>query len=147
MPNIVLDITNQMIAQVQATLPARSESKYIWSIDANSYRTNKNIFCVRPGSAINVLGTNRTVTLDQSFEILLSTEFKNKADNDTSLDDAIFALYEDHEKLYPLMFQRNFNIPRVLVVNQVELDAPDIDNDNNIVSITARFTVKYRTEG
>jgi hypothetical protein len=136
-----------MKAQIGTELPNRVESRYIWALEANSYRGNKNLYAVRPGAAFNVAGTNRTVTIDQNFEIILSSEFKNKGDNDAALDEVILGLYEDHEKLYPLMFQRNFNIQRVLVVNQVALSAPEIDNDNNIVSVTASFNVKYRTEG
>jgi hypothetical protein len=145
-PNIVKDITDQLKSQIATLFPLRSESRYIWSIDSNSYRTNKNLYAVRPSSGLNVTGTNRTVTIDQTFEVVLSTEFKNKGDNDASLNDAIMALYEDHEALYRLAFQRNLNISRVLVVNQVDLADPEIDNDNNIVSISSRFNIKYRTE-
>jgi len=144
--NIVNEITEALKMQIGTALPTRSESRYKWSLENNSFKTNSNLYCLRPGSASSVAGTNRTITIDQTFDLILSTEFKNKGDNDTALNDAIFSLYEDHETVYKLWFQRNLNISRVLVVDSVALTEPDIDNENNIVSITSSFNVKYRTE-
>lgn len=145
MASIVEDIVTQMKAQIATEIPGRSESRYVWSLETNSYRTNKDLFAVRPLGGSSVPGTNKTITIDQTFEVVLSTEFKNKGDNDASLQDAIFALHQDVEILYRFAYQRKFNIQRVLVVNSVEIAEADIDNGNNIVSISSRFNIKYRT--
>jgi hypothetical protein len=144
--NIVQEITDGLKAQVATTLPLRTESRYIWDFKKNAFKNNSSLYAIRPSSGSSVSGTNRTITVDQGFELILSTEFKNKGDNDAALDAAIYSLYEDHEAVYKVWFQRNLAIARVLVIDSIELNEPDVDDDNNIVSITARFNVKYRTE-
>ena len=145
MASIVQDIVTQMKAQIAENIPSRGESRYVWSLESNSYKTNRDLFAVRPLGASSVAGTNKTITLDQDFEVVLSTQFQNKGDNDASLQEAIFALHQDAETLYRFAYQRKFNIDRVLVVNSVEIAEADIDNENNIVSVASRFNIKYRT--
>jgi hypothetical protein len=92
-----------------------------------------------------VAGTNKTVTIRQTFDVVLSSDFKNVGDNDAALQEAVLTLTDDAETLYSYAFYRHFDIQRVLLVNAVDLSSPEIDNENNIVSMTVSFSVTYRT--
>lgn len=144
--NLVGDITNEIRDQVGTLLPNRKLSAYIWSLESNTTKGNKEVYSVRMGAGNSVSGTNKTITLDQDFEVILSSEFKNKADNDAALDGVIYALYQDAQTVMVELYQRKLNLSRVLVVQSLELGEPSIDNDINIVNISLRFNVKYRTE-
>jgi hypothetical protein len=144
--NIVGSITDELKSQISTLLPTRKESAFRWSLEQNTSKGNKEVFALRPGSASTVSGTNRTITFDQDFTLILSNEFKNKGDNDAALDAAIQAIYQDLQTVYVEIYLRKLNIARVLVVQSITIDEPSIDNDNNIVNISLRFSVKYRTE-
>lgn len=146
MSNIVKDIRDALVEQIQTELPSYAQSPFIWDFASNNDKKSKNIFAVRPQSGSSVSGTNKTITLDQDFEVYLSTKYINKGDKDSALDEAIMGLFEDHEKLEKLLFRRNINIARVLVVESVALSAPEIDNENHNVAIIATYTIKYRNE-
>jgi hypothetical protein len=144
--NIVAEITDSIALQVGNLLPNRKKSPFVWDFAQNSSKANKSVYAVRQGSASNVAGTNKTVTFDQTFEVALSSDFKNKSDSDSSLSDTISAMYQDLQTVWTEIFLRKLNLSRVLLVSGLELTEPLIDNDNNIVNISLRFVVKYRTE-
>jgi hypothetical protein len=144
--NLVADISSEIASQVGNLLPLRKPSRYQWSLNDNSFKGNSAIFAVRPGSASTTSGTNRTVTFDQNFEVILSDSFKNKGDNDAALDAAIKGIYEDMQTIYVEIFQRKLNLSRVLLIDSMEMSEAEVDNENDIVNITLRFNVKYRTE-
>lgn len=146
MSNIALDIRDQLRTQLQAELPTFTEALYKYDHSQNNYTHNEKIFSIIPDAANSVSGSTRTITVDQDFLVRLSTEFKNIEDTDNALDTALFSLYEAHETLYRVFYQRNLSISRVMVVSELALDAPEINNENSIVTIQARYRIKYRTE-
>jgi hypothetical protein len=144
--NLVKDIRDGLENLIESTCPNFKKSRYIWDFQLNNERTSGDIYAVRPNSGSSTTGTNKTITINQTFEVLLSSKFKNVSDKDSALDLVIMGLYEEHEKLEKVLFQRNINIARVLVVESIDLSSPDIDNDNNSVTITASYVIKYRNE-
>jgi hypothetical protein len=144
--SIVETIYTDLKTQILAALPARYESRYVWDPARNPSTANSSIFMIRPQGATSANTTNRAITLDHSFDVILSTSYKNIKETDTPLRNAIFALHEDHETIYRFAFLSNFGIPRVLLVSTVDIAEPDIDEENGVVSIVATYTIKYRTE-
>jgi len=141
---IVREIRDAFNTQIESILPSYSRSKYKWSFADNNKPNSKSIYAVRIGSAGTISGTNQTITQERLFEVLLSNRFESKGDNDNDLDEKIIQLIDDHEALQVELYRRKLNISRVLVINAIDITEPEIDNENNIVTMTATYTVRFR---
>ena len=143
----VATIVEGIYSEIEATIPVYARAKFVWELDKNTDR--KPMCAVRPGAGRNVEGANRAITVDQDFEAVLIRPYKpvgGVSDND--LDAQILQLQGDQEALWRVVFQRRFGASPavVLLVSIVDIAAPEIDNDNNTVSVAVTFTVKYRTQ-
>jgi hypothetical protein len=144
---IVENVRSGIEAYIGSLFPSKAASPYQYDLDRNAYKKNENLYCVRAGSFDQVAGTNRTLTVDQEFEAIFSTSFANKAGGDASLQSKIQTLWSDVMELARTAAGSKVGQPnRVMLVSNVRADAPDIDEDNFVVSITLTMTVKYRTE-
>jgi hypothetical protein len=140
-------IVSGIYSEIAATLPDYSRARFVWELDKNTDR--KPMCAVRPGAGRNVEGTNRAITIDQDFEVVLVRPYKPVGGaNDNDLDAQILQLQTDQESLWRVVFQRRLNAHPVaiLLVSVVDIAAPEIDNDNNTASVAVTFTVKYRTQ-
>lgn len=144
--SIVADIVAAIEAKILVVAPLYSRSQYVWDTDKNSDSKNKQFFAIRPGSANFISGTCRTITIEQSFNVEFGDSFKNRADKDTDANDKVMALYQTHEDLYREIMRDNFNIGRVQVVGNLDIEEPEVDNDNKVCRIVATFIIRYRTE-
>ena len=144
--SMVEDIVDAIEARVNLEVPTYQRSQYIWDPTKNSDNKNDKYYAIRSGSATFVSGTCRTITIEQSFEVELGDNFRNRRDKDSDANDRIMELYQAHELIYRSIMRDNFNIGRVQVVNNLDIEAPEVDNDNKVCRIVATFTVRYRTE-
>lgn len=142
--SLVRDIKEAFETQIEETLTSYSKSKYKWSIEQNNKANSSSVYAVRVNSAGTISGTTQTITQARTFDVILSTKFKNKGDNDDNLDEQIMVLCDDHESLQVVLFRRKLNLARVLLVQAIDISEPDIDNENNIVTMTATYTVNFR---
>ena len=141
-------ITEAIYAELLTLLPDSKRAPFVWAEGKNSTK-DKLVYMVRPGRGLNVEGTNRAVTVDQDFEVILMRRWPPQSGTkDTELDAAILGLFEDAEVVWRKLFQRKLNADpaKVLVVSVVDFGAPEIDNENNTAQLSVSFTVKYRTE-
>lgn len=146
MSSYVKKITDAIEAKIISTLPGFSKSRYIWSIENNNTKTNNKVFRVIPESAQSVEGTMRTLTIEQKITVFLTTSFVNRNGEDQALCDAIEELYSSLELITNEAMKKHFDFNRILNVVGVDISAPEIDNNNDIVSIGATYTILYRTE-
>lgn len=144
--SIVSDIIDAIENVITTNLVGYQKSQYIWDTTKNSENRNEKFYAVRSGSASFISGTCRTITLEQSFEVELGDSYKNKRDKDSDANDKIMELYQSHETIYRALMRDNFNIGRVQVVNNLDIDTPLVDNDNKVCKIVATYTIRYRTE-
>lgn len=145
MGSIVQSVVDELKTSFATTLPTYGESKHVYGLDKNSFRHNALLFSVKPAGYRNVAGPTKSLFIDGDFDLVLSTEYKNKNQTDEALRDAIEALHEAHEIVYKEWFFKSWGATRVLKVNELAVDAPEVDEENNVVSITARYNIKYRT--
>jgi len=143
--NIVYDIRDALSAIVEGQT-GFSKSRFIWDTQKNNKSANFEYYSVRPQAANFVAGTCNTITLSQLFDIELGTSFRGGSDGDEDTDDNIKKLYEEHQKLFLSIMRSNFNIGRVQVVGDLDLSAPEVDNDNKVCRIIATYTITHRTE-
>lgn len=144
--SIVSEIVLAIESRIEEALEGFQKSQYIWDTQKNSDSKNENYFAVRPLQASFISGTCRAITLEQSFELELGTTFRNKGDKDQDANDKLMALYGSHELLYRSIMRDNFNIGRVQVVGGLDIESPEVDNENKVCRIVATYTIRYRTE-
>lgn len=145
---IVDDIVNAIEGEITTLLPSYKKAAFVYDLARNNRKQSKKIYAIVPDSATSVTGTVQAITLDHNFNVTLSDIYKPSGDTDTDLQDKVLAIHTDIETLYKELFQRRLGLPsvRVLVVQIVDIAAPEVDQDNNFVSITATFNIKYRKE-
>lgn len=146
MSSYVKQISDAIEAKLAVLLTSFTKAPYVWDLSANNVKTSKNAFRVVPGDASSVEGSLRTITMNQKFTVFLTTNFINKDSCDLVLQAAIESLYESLELVTNEAMQRRFAIARIMNVASVELSAPEIDRENNTVTIGATYSVFYRME-
>lgn len=144
MPSVAELIMDQIEVHINTLLPSYDKSPFVYSLELNNRKTSKQVYSIRPGSALNVQSVTRAITLDQVFEVYLSKAYTNVSQNDLSLQEKVLEIMADHETLYKEVFLRRLAGGEVMIVQGVDLLDPEIDFDNHFVSITASYTVKYR---
>ena len=146
MSSFVKNITDAIETKLATVIPTFTKSKYVWSVANNNTKTSKNIFRVIPGAASSIEGTLRTITMSQKFTVFLTSTFGNKNSSDEILQDEIEAIYVALDLVTAEAYQRRFGTVRIMSVQAVELTEPEIDNENDNVSIGATYTINYRME-
>lgn len=141
----VSDILTAIETRLVAVLPAYSGKrlKYSYDLENNDSRTAANAYGIGSSSASSVTGTNRSITLDQSFFVVLTRQFGGR-DNDADERTKLKEVYDDLENLYRDFFESKLGIPTtVYLVSELSLDEPE-NIGQNVISVRMNFTVKHR---
>lgn len=139
----VRSILTAIETRVNAVLPNYSRLKYSYDVEKNSKRTSENAYGIGVGAGNSVEATFRTVTMDQTFFVILTNDFGGR-DNDLAERDALKSLYDDLEILYRDLFQSKIGIPdTVYLVSELALDEPE-KIGQNVISVRMEFLVKHR---
>lgn len=144
---IVRDILGALDSKVSEILPTYNKSVYVYDLDKNNRKAMKKIYAIRTQAGTSTSGVLQSVTMSQDFEVILSDIYQPKGDNDRDIETKILSIHDDIEKLYKEIYQKRLDLSsaQVLLVELVDITAPEIDIDNNYVSIGLTFKVKYRT--
>jgi len=140
-------VVTGLYVEAEAVIPEYKKAPHVWLREKNTDK--KPLIAVRPGSGASTSGTNRAVTIDQSFEVELTRTWKPQAGlKGSDLDAQILQMQEDQEKVWRRIFQRRFNAEPsvVLVVSAFDISSPEVDNENNTVSLLVTYQVVYRSE-
>jgi hypothetical protein len=123
-----------------------TQAPFRYDFQKNNKNRSTNIYAVRIGESNSISGTNQTLTQDRTFEVYLSTRFGRNGSDDIAIDNAIISLIDMHELISVQLFRRELVITsaRLLVVDAIDISSPEIDNDNDIVSILATYSMKFR---
>lgn len=123
-----------------------AQAPFRYDFQKNNKNRSTNIYAVRIGESNSISGTNQTLTQDRTFEVYLSTRFGRNGSDDIAIDNAIISLIDMHELISVQLFRRELVITsaRLLVVDAIDISSPEIDNDNDIVSILATYSMKFR---
>jgi len=138
-------ILSAIDTRVQAVLPTYSLLKYSYDLEANDYRGSELGYGVTVGGGNSVEGTHKSITMDQSFGVILTGRFGGRA-KDLAEREALNVIYDNLELLYVDFFQSKLGINSVVyLVSSLELDEPEKIADN-IISVKMNFTVKFRKQ-
>lgn len=139
----ILDLVEDKVATL---LPDYKAMPFVYELDLNDRLASKN-YGVRLGSASTIAGTNHAATFDHAVEIDLTQRYEpKKATGDSDLRAKISLISSDIETLYKEFYRRpgSLTSASLLVIAPVDLSAPNIDNNNNLITITLTLSVKYR---
>jgi hypothetical protein len=143
---VISELLDLVEDKVQALLPTYKPMPFTYDIELNDRINNKN-YGVRLGSASSTPGLNRCVTIDHNVEIDLTQRWEpKKSIGDKHLRDCIKDISNDLETIYKELYRRpgSLSSATLLLIAPLDLSAPTIDNDNNLVTITLTLSVKYR---
>lgn len=136
-------ILASLSSQVSSTLGSGwQELKYVYDPENNDLKTQKQGFGVGIGGSDTVSGTNKSVTYDQEFFVILTDSFGNRR-NDESQRDAISTLLTAKESLDVQIFQKKLNNSDVLLVQEIGMDEPEIIA-TGVVLLRFRYIIKFR---
>jgi hypothetical protein len=145
--SVAREIEAKLIEKISELLPSYKQLPYVYNIELNDRLADKN-FGVVIGSASSIDGTNRALTYDHNFDLILSQRWTPKRGGvgDKDLRDKISSIIGDHEILAKELYRRPLSLlsANLLIISPLELSAPEVDNDNNIVNITLTLSIKYR---
>lgn len=141
----VSSILTSLSTQIGTTLGATwSELDYVYELERNNFRNGEKGFAIGASSGSNVAGTNKAITLDFGFFVVLTQTHANRS-SDSGERSALTTIYDAFENINDDIFQKKLNNSSVLVVQGVEYSAPEIVNKGTI-AVRVDFTIKYRNE-
>ena len=141
----VSSILTSLNSQVSTTLgPTWSELSYIYELESNKFISGKNKYGVGTGTGNSVAGTNRAITLDFNFFVILTKTFVNRS-SDSSERVALSSIMDEFETINQNIFQKKLNNANVLLVSNVDYDDPLVV-DKSTISVRVNFVVKYRNQ-
>lgn len=143
---IVEDIQKAIEASINTLLPLYKMAKFSYEFDKNNRKSSTKIYAVRPLSGSTISGSTLAASFSHEFEVLFSDVFTPKNDSDSEIREKIFQLNESIQILYKEIYQKRLGLAstKVLLVSLVGISGPEIDQENNSVTVTATFTINYR---
>jgi hypothetical protein len=121
-----------------------SELNHVYNLEDNSFRTGDNRFGVGALSGDSVSGTNKAITLDFGFFVVLTNSFVNRS-SDANEREALSVIYDQFDSINENVFQKKLNNANILVVQDISYDEP-LKVDRGVISVRVNFTVKYRRQ-
>lgn len=141
----VSSILTSLENQVSTTLGSSwSELDYIYNLEDNNFRNGGDRYGVGAFGGSNVTGTNKAITLDFDFFVVLVKNFVNRSD-DSNERVALSAIYDEFESINQNVFQKKLNNANILLVQDITYDEPE-KIDRGVIAVRVNFTCKYRNQ-
>ena len=141
----VSSILTSLNNQVSSTLGSGwKELKHVYNLEDNNNRAIDNGYGVGTFDGANVSGTNKAITLDFNFFIVLTKKFTNR-NGDNNEREVLSDIYDQFETINQNIFQKKLNNARILLVQDINYDAPE-RVDRGEIAVRVTFTIKYRNQ-
>jgi hypothetical protein len=139
----VPSILSSLADQVGTVLGVNwSEMNYAYSLEENSFRKNDNKYGVGVAEGSSVLGTNKSITKDFTFFIILIKSFVNRS-KDLNQREMMEDIYLNIEEIDKAVFQKKLNDANVLLVSDIGYEIPVVI-DKSTISVRVNYTIKFR---
>ena len=139
----VSSILSSLESQVSTTLGATwNELDYIYNLESNEFRNSEKRYGCGIDSGANVSGTNKAITLDFGFFVVLTETYVNRSD-DSNERAALTTIYNAFESINQNVFQKKLNNANILLVQDISYNPPEVI-DEGTVSVRVDFVIKYR---
>lgn len=142
----VASIVSGMKTLVAASLSTWEELPFVQDISKNNKRTAANAYGVRALAASESEGALlRTVTLDHTFEIILTENYVNRQ-SDAEIEASLNNLYDKADEIFKVLVNSKVNLPElVLSVSSPSILDPEILETAKFVALRLQLKVKYRS--
>lgn len=141
----VSSILTSLKNEVSSVLGADwSELHHIYNLEDNSFRTGDNRYGIGSISGDSVTGTNKAITLDFGFFVVLTKSFINRT-GDGNERVALSDIYDQFDSINENIFQKKLNNSNILLVQDISYDEP-LKVDRGVISVRVNFTIKYRRQ-
>jgi hypothetical protein len=143
---IVKEIIDDMYARLDVILPTHIVLPFQYDADLNDRIANKAI-SIRVGGSETIAGVNKFITMSHTFSIGLYYRYENKKGaGDRDLRDKINDSHSDIETVYKEFYRRPMTAisGQVIVVQPLSIAEPDVNAENNYVSVVLDIGVQYR---
>lgn len=141
----ISSILTDLESQVSTTLGAGwSELNYVYDLEQNTARNNEKRYGVGSLSGSSVPGTNKAVTVDFQFFVVLTRYIIND-NSDEKERTALSEIYDKFEDINKNVFQKKLSNSNILLVSDLSYDVPEKVGDNTL-AVRVNFTIKYRNQ-
>jgi len=145
--NIVEDINDSLLTEIAAAVGSTfKQLDYVHNVEKNQFRNQAKRFGVRPLGGVQVSGVTREYTIDQEFELVLTTDYLDRDGNgDADQVAQSLLLFDKMDDILVRILRTKVGIPLiVMAVSGFTLDEPLFIEEAKIVVQTTRVIVRYR---
>ena len=146
MSTIITDIVSGIKSELIAVVgPTYRELPYVVDIEKNSSNNNDNGYGVRALVGNQVSGTVKSVTITQSFEVVLTKSFRESSISDDNLRVAENTLKDLMNDVYASLVNNKAGTPaNVMNVNDLQLQQTEVVSESKFVAQRATMDITYR---
>lgn len=144
--SVASEILAALELKVGTLFPSFKKAKFAYEIEKNNRKNSTKIYAVKPLGGSSTQGMTLSATFSQDFEVLFSDIYNPKNDTDSQITTVILDLQDKVQDLNKEILQKRLELTsaKVLLVQLVGISEPNIDLENNSVSVSATFTINYR---
>lgn len=141
----VSTLVSSIKTRIATVASGYSELGYAKDVTKNTFSGNMKRYGVLPGSSSETSGINRALTMDQTFEIVLTDGFINKQMSDSEEQSKVITLQDLMKDIYLDLVNTKAGSPSTcMIVSQLQLQNPETIKEQNVVIQRATINVKYR---
>jgi hypothetical protein len=147
MSTLVTDIITGIETRLAAVLTGYSPLRYYYDIEKNDYKGNVDRYGIIPKEIESQSGVIRSVTVNQTFQIILTTGYKNGPMSDSDLQSKVKTLYDKMDDVLHDLFLTKLGVPSIVLLSTLNgYEEPEILEEQKVVALRMDLTVRYRRD-
>jgi len=145
MATVVQDIVDGINAEIQAELPTWKPLAYLQDVQKNSYRTQSDRFGVRALGAIERETVTKRLTIDHTFEVVLTKGYQQSNIDDSEQIQAGLDLRAIMLDLKVRLTDTNAGAPGVVIqVQNLAMEPVEYLEEDKVAVLRSTMDITYR---
>jgi hypothetical protein len=143
----IADIIASLESELQVELPSYVKLAYIEDVAKNTFRKTgtKDCYGIRALEADQLPGVTKTITLNQEFEVILTSGYTQSTISDASQISDSLDLRANFLGLYKRYVNGKGGLPgTILNITDLILQDPEYLDDDKVVVQRAKMNIQYR---
>jgi hypothetical protein len=147
MSSLVSTIITGIETRLAAVLTTYDPLRYYFDLEKNDYAGNNSRYAVIPKEVESQAGVVRSVTVNQGFQIVLTSGYRNNPKSDTDLQAVVKDLYDKMDDVLNDLFLTKLGAPSVVLLLTLNgIEEPEILEENKVIALRMNLTVRYRRD-
>ena len=147
MSNLVEQITGGIEARLADVLTGFEPLRYYYDLAKNDYKGNTDRYAVLPQSIESQSGVIQSITIDQTFQITLTTDYRNDPKSDTDLQAKVKYLYDKMDNVLRDIVLTKLGVPSIiLLVTLGGYDAPQVLEEQKVIALSMDIKIRHRRD-